>query len=146
MTRGRRDPTRYHRSRLIIERVLERATRKGTWDAQKCAEVILASLTPSRITHGVVGPCWYCGDDYASTVDHLTPLSEGGADEPANVVSCCLRCNGLKGTMTERQFRASHPYGSDEARNIAHWMARREAWSVEDAELWMAHQRAEAKA
>lgn len=39
--------------------------------------------------------CAYCGGE-ADTVDHITPHSLGGGDEPGNLISCCRRCNSSK--------------------------------------------------
>jgi 5-methylcytosine-specific restriction endonuclease McrA len=38
------------------------------------------------------------------TVDHKIPLCRGGADDRANKVPCCHRCNNLKGDMTSAEF------------------------------------------
>lgn len=41
--------------------------------------------------------CHYCGR-YARAVDHVVPVSKGGADlDPANLVAACKRCNSSKG-------------------------------------------------
>lgn len=40
------------------------------------------------------------------TVDHVVPLSRGGADGPSNWVLSCLQCNQRKGDMTASEFRA----------------------------------------
>lgn len=60
--------------------------------------------------------CWYCtrktrlycqenaGD--RATIDHLIPKCRGGVDDDTNRVNCCLRCNGLKGLLTEAEFRS----------------------------------------
>lgn len=116
MPRGVRDQSRVNRQRIIVGRVLARSRRKG-WDELKTAEVIVASLSPARVWAGVVGPCFYCGDDLAATVDHIEPLAGGGADDRANVVSCCSRCNTLKHTMPVSHFLRLYPFGCDEARN-----------------------------
>lgn len=39
--------------------------------------------------------CQYCGGD-ANEVDHIVPWSQGGGDEPGNLVACCRRCNLAK--------------------------------------------------
>ncbi len=44
--------------------------------------------------------CLYCGERFMSrdlTRDHVTPLSKGGRDSWANVVTACRRCNNFKG-------------------------------------------------
>jgi 5-methylcytosine-specific restriction endonuclease McrA len=47
------------------------------------------------------GCCWYCGCELSlakwATIDHETPRSRGGADEPENVLLSCRRCNQRKG-------------------------------------------------
>jgi 5-methylcytosine-specific restriction endonuclease McrA len=47
--------------------------------------------------------CQYCGKRITMTTgtrDHVMPLSRGGADTLANVVTACLTCNGQKGNRT----------------------------------------------
>jgi 5-methylcytosine-specific restriction endonuclease McrA len=39
--------------------------------------------------------CAYCGAPYES-IDHVVPLSRGGANVADNVVPACLSCNGSK--------------------------------------------------
>ena len=44
--------------------------------------------------------CQYCGQkppDVVLEVDHLTPVSKGGGDEPENLVTSCFDCNRGKG-------------------------------------------------
>src|SRR5579864_4832990 len=63
--------------------------------------------------------CAYCGvklkkfDVTASpelsndffTIEHITPLSEGGGDERANLRAACLHCNGLRGNGSKEFLR-----------------------------------------
>lgn len=51
-------------------------------------------------------PCYWCGDTYASTVDHLTPRSRGGTDDKSNLVMACHSCNARKGAKTADEYRA----------------------------------------
>ncbi|GAB4145503.1 MAG: hypothetical protein Fur0046_23140 [Cyanobacteria bacterium J069] len=49
--------------------------------------------------------CEYChSPEYLSpdrfTIDHLTPRSLGGSDEPENLALACHRCNGRRYTFT----------------------------------------------
>jgi 5-methylcytosine-specific restriction endonuclease McrA len=51
--------------------------------------------------------CLYCGKSYSSrelTRDHVIPRSRGGSDRWSNVVSCCHRCNHLKGARTPDEW------------------------------------------
>ena len=44
--------------------------------------------------------CQYCGQTRAArelNIDHVTPLSHGGASTWENVVCCCIACNRRKG-------------------------------------------------
>ena len=118
MVRGIRDEGKVNRSKLIVQRVLARSRRKG-WDDRHTAEVMVASLRPNRVNLGVVGPCFYCGDDLADTVDHIHPVSEGGGDERSNVVSSCLACNVLKYTSSLDEFLRIYPFGANAERNAA---------------------------
>ena len=47
--------------------------------------------------------CGYCGNS-ASTIDHVTPRSRGGADTWENLVACCLSCNNMKGNRTPQEM------------------------------------------
>lgn len=43
--------------------------------------------------------CGYCGAP-AGALDHIQPLSRGGADVLRNVIPVCDDCNASKGTQT----------------------------------------------
>jgi 5-methylcytosine-specific restriction endonuclease McrA len=52
--------------------------------------------------------CLYCGRDYSEHVseltrDHVIPISKGGRDNWANVVTACRRCNTHKGGRVPEQ-------------------------------------------
>jgi len=47
--------------------------------------------------------CAYCGND-ATSVDHVIPRSAGGDHSLANLVACCIKCNGKKGNMQQHSF------------------------------------------
>ncbi len=41
--------------------------------------------------------CRYCRNtENPLTIDHVIPVSLGGADDPANLVACCIDCNAGK--------------------------------------------------
>jgi 5-methylcytosine-specific restriction endonuclease McrA len=51
--------------------------------------------------------CYYCGND-ATQTDHVVSLKDGG--DPIsleNLVACCQRCNGRKGSRSQAVFLAS---------------------------------------
>lgn len=41
--------------------------------------------------------CQYCGSTENLSVDHVTPRARGGKTNFENCVTCCVRCNVLKG-------------------------------------------------
>ena len=50
--------------------------------------------------------CLYCGEQFPHRMlsrDHVNPLSQGGADTWANVVTSCKRCNNHKAGRTPEQ-------------------------------------------
>jgi 5-methylcytosine-specific restriction endonuclease McrA len=44
--------------------------------------------------------CIYCASTEAVQMDHIDPLSKGGAHDPENVVPACRRCNSSKQNKT----------------------------------------------
>lgn len=45
------------------------------------------------------GRCYYCGKKSDKLeMDHITPLTRGGADDITNVIPVCKKCNSSKGT------------------------------------------------
>ena len=50
--------------------------------------------------------CLYCGEQFSHSFlsrDHVNPLSQGGVDTWANVVTSCKRCNNHKAGRTPEQ-------------------------------------------
>jgi hypothetical protein len=52
--------------------------------------------------------CGYCGqgieDGAQLTLDHCTPRSKGGSNEPSNLITCCHDCNSRRGDMPMSRF------------------------------------------
>ena len=48
--------------------------------------------------------CYYCGIPTATTVDHLTPVDQGGNNSITNLVAACSYCNNSKGNRTEEEY------------------------------------------
>lgn len=97
--------TRADRTHVVLE-TLRRARPLG-WTDERIAEVLGATLTARRIARRVVGPCHYCGNELASTIDHVIPTARGGPDTADNIVSCCQSCNMRKGDSTPEEWRES---------------------------------------
>lgn len=63
--------------------------------------------------------CYFCGTEMTTaharmtqeenrrlaTVEHKTPLSRGGTNNPDNLVLACLQCNMSKGNKTVNEYR-----------------------------------------
>lgn len=53
------------------------------------------------------GRCHYCNKsiNFANmTIDHRTPKSKGGTDDPDNLCLACLSCNELKSSQNHYEF------------------------------------------
>lgn len=50
------------------------------------------------------GECVYCGTSENLTVDHMTPLHRGGAENISNYQPACRSCNADKRNMTHEEY------------------------------------------
>lgn len=58
--------------------------------------------------------CVYCGagvDSVELTIDHVVPLSRGGANDPENLATACRSSNRAKGARTPEEWRGSDALG-----------------------------------
>jgi 5-methylcytosine-specific restriction endonuclease McrA len=51
----------------------------------------------AEIMGSTIGLCSYCNQRLPLSLDHVEPLSRGGAHDPSNAVPACFRCNTSKG-------------------------------------------------
>lgn len=51
--------------------------------------------------------CAYCGEEPATHLDHVVPLSKGGADKEGNMLPACAGCNLSKGAKTLAEWAES---------------------------------------
>jgi 5-methylcytosine-specific restriction endonuclease McrA len=61
--------------------------------------VVHEAYSRTAILHRWNHKCAYCGA-HATHLDHVEPLSKGGADVEANIVPACAPCNLSKGAKT----------------------------------------------
>ena len=60
--------------------------------------------------------CAYCGDRHADLeVEHIVPLSRGGANDIRNVAPACRSCNQAKGARTLREWLQENNDGARDA-------------------------------
>lgn len=48
--------------------------------------------------------CSYCGSSSDLTLDHIVPLSRGGANGPRNLTTACRGCNSAKNARTPGEW------------------------------------------
>ena len=68
--------------------------------ARNFLKSVLLSQTNNR--------CAYCGKSINAQnmhIEHIHPLSKGGANDPSNLVAACKSCNMSKGTLSLDKFR-----------------------------------------
>lgn len=53
--------------------------------------------------------CVKCQSKENITIDHITPVSKGGSDDPSNLQILCKPCNSKKGTKIENEKVSSVP-------------------------------------
>lgn len=66
--------------------------------------------------------CLYCGATPADRplhVDHVKPVSDGGGNEPHNLVTACVDCNGGKSDVPLDQRRLAPTMSSEDAKDHA---------------------------
>lgn len=68
-----------------------RHQRGYTWEYERARRKLLADQPR----------CHWCGGN-ATVADHLTPLSAGGTNDPANLVPSCVACNARRITRPSR--------------------------------------------
>jgi 5-methylcytosine-specific restriction endonuclease McrA len=91
--------TRRIRAERWVTEILQRGASEG-WAYDYTARVIIAQLAPGRLRADIFGPCVYCGQWVAGTIDHVVPRHRGGTNDRENLVSACYSCNSRKGHRT----------------------------------------------
>lgn len=70
----------------------------------------LSAKERKKVHEKMGGHCAYCGEIITISqmqVDHIVPISRGGADEMGNMFPACRSCNHYKSTLSVENFRAA---------------------------------------
>lgn len=89
----------------------------------------------ARIRADQLDLCFYCGSEFiegdkhmAPSIDHRTPKAFGGTRARVNLVAACMRCNKMKGDLTEAQFwiayKMAHDYAAARVPTDRNWERR----------------------
>lgn len=88
----------------------ERA-RRAAYNARNRGALVVEKFDPYDIFERDNWTCYLCGGSLnrhahvhamdAQSLDHVVPLSMGGAHQPANVKACHFGCNSLRGIRTQ---------------------------------------------
>lgn len=89
-----KDPEAYRAYRRAIDSRRREAESAGGYEVERFIGFLMAEQCA----------CVYClrafADDEDVTVDHIQPLSRGGAHSVGNVILCCAKCNSRKWAKT----------------------------------------------
>lgn len=63
------------------------------------------AISKKEVTKLLSLPCFYCGAFGKQTLDHVIPVSRGGAHSIGNLVTACKSCNSSKQAHTIMEWR-----------------------------------------
>lgn len=89
-------------------RELRHPGRRRAQEAARRATIILGHVSASdwkRVLNRARGCCYYCGERAVLTMEHVVPLSRGGAHTIGNVVPACGPCNYSKNARLLSEWR-----------------------------------------
>jgi 5-methylcytosine-specific restriction endonuclease McrA len=106
-------PVHKHMTTKAVEKLLIRLTRTTAMmraRSRKCGVPYSLTLEDIReMVEAAYGrPCRYCDriiTIHVMVFDHRVPISKGGASSRENVQIVCKTCNGMKGALSEENFR-----------------------------------------
>ncbi|MDH3688437.1 MAG: HNH endonuclease [Gammaproteobacteria bacterium] len=106
--RGGHNAVTGRRSVIEVNSII--ATRGEGRVTEKLAKDYVPPLSNEALFARDACVCMYCGEKFQTSElsrDHVTPLSRGGTDGWANVVTACKRCNNYKAGRTPEEAGVS---------------------------------------
>ena len=67
-------------------------------------------------------PCGYCFQEWATTWDHIKPISQGGDNREDNLYPACRRCNSLLQDHTFPTMEERREWVRNELINRNEWL------------------------
>ncbi len=92
------------RTRIPVNAII--ATHGSHPDAHRFYDRYTPPLSNRALFRRDENLCLYCGEQFRTrelSRDHVQPISQGGIDTWANVVTACKRCNNHKGSRTPEE-------------------------------------------
>jgi 5-methylcytosine-specific restriction endonuclease McrA len=91
-------------------------TTQRSWRPWSRIRALILDANPGGRCH-INGPT--C-TTWATTVDHIIPIADGGTDHPDNLRPACAACNGAGGArLTNQRRRARTGYRTSVARYVS---------------------------
>lgn len=90
--------------------VLDTLSQRILWKRDKNGKIVrkrYSEDTRKLIYLNASGRCELCGREILlddMTIDHIKPLSMGGADDVSNLAATCFQCNQFKGNILPENF------------------------------------------
>ena len=86
---------------------LHALSQRTRWTRTQDKRYVVTSRDIRRLRLRQGNACFYCNTSFRDTptMDHVIPLSRGGATSIGNLVLCCRSCNSKKGAKTIMEFR-----------------------------------------
>lgn len=95
-------------SKWISRKTRHRIYSRDGWKCVWCGTVVAVRVGPTKWSTGVTAAeaeSAGASDDWCgATLDHVIPRSAGGANIPANLITCCMKCNRERGEEMPERF------------------------------------------
>jgi 5-methylcytosine-specific restriction endonuclease McrA len=82
-------------------------------------EIVSYQITIKEFEKLYSNPCFYCGSEEQTSIDHVIPISRGGTHGIGNLVSCCKSCNSSKCNKTIMEWKINNEKVSNTMRRLS---------------------------